>query len=80
MNQPQEIQVPGVPAPAQTAVVGPHNTPDGRLVVLMVKSVNGEFAFFLDAHHCKTLAAQLEQHAVQAETGLILPPPNGLAP
>lgn len=75
---PQQIQLPGVPAPVQTAVFGPVDTPDGPRICLIVTSSNGTFGFYFDANHAKTVAAQLEQFATQLETGLILPGGGGL--
>ena len=74
VNQPeQQMRLPGGPAPTQTAVVGPVDTPEGKRIGLLISSLNGDFAFYLDAIHAKTLAAQLEMAATQVETGLIIP-------
>lgn len=77
-QQQQQIQLVGAPAPVQTVIAGPVDTPDGQRITLQITSVNGVFGFYLDAGHAKSLAALLEQYATQLETGLIIPGQQGL--
>lgn len=76
-EQPQVVQPQPVP---QTFVVQVINTPDmTMLVALQVMSPTGSHVSFLSADDAMSLAAQIEQAATHARTGLIVAGhmPNG---
>lgn len=76
-EQPQVVQPQPVP---QTFVVQVINTPDAAmLVALQVMSPTGSHVSFLSADDALALAAQIEQAATHARTGLIVAGamPNG---
>ena len=76
MNQPpqQQVELPGLPVPIETAVAMPVRVEGGWRIPLLITSFNGRFGFYLEPSHAKQLAAALELYATQAETGLVLPP------